>query len=246
MSVTGWVKRIFRRQKTTEPGAAYNLWAAGYDNQPGNLMLDLDEAITGDFLSGKDLAAKVIVDIGCGTGRHWNKIFSKKPGRLVGYDVSSGMLAKLKQKFPAAETFLLKGNQLAGMPDHSCDLVISTLTIAHIEKIENAVEEWNRVLKPGGEMFLTDYHPEALAKGGRRTFKHQNKLIAVRNYIHPIEKIKRIAGQLGLVENRFTEKIIDDSVKGYYENQEALAIFEKFRGVPIIYGIHLKKANDPA
>jgi predicted transcriptional regulator len=95
-------------------------------------------------------------------------------------------------------------------------------------------------------MFLTDYHPEALAKGGRRTFKHQDKLIAVRNYIHPIEKIKRMAGQLGLVETRFTEKIIDDSVKGYYENQQALAIFEKFRGIPIIYGIHLKKANDPA
>ena len=246
MSVTGWVKRIFKGQKTTEPGAAYNLWAAGYDNQPGNLMLDLDEAITGDFLSQKDITGKVLVDIGCGTGRHWNKIFSKSPGRLVGYDVSAGMLAKLKQKFPGAETFLLKGNQLAGMPDRSCDLIISTLTIAHIEKIENAMEEWNRVLKPGGEMFLTDYHPEALAKGGRRTFKHQNKLIAVRNYIHPIEKIKRIAGQLGLVETRFTEKIIDDSVKGYYENQQALAIFEKFRAVPIIYGIQLKKANDPA
>jgi hypothetical protein len=29
----------------TEAGAAYDIWAENYDNQPGNLMLDLDEVI---------------------------------------------------------------------------------------------------------------------------------------------------------------------------------------------------------
>ncbi len=241
MSVTGWVRKIFRGQKITEPAKAYDQWATGYDKQPGNLMLDLDEGITRDFLEKIDLSGKIMVDIGCGTGRHWNKILAKNPQRLIGYDVSAGMLDKLKEKFPGAETLLLEGNHLAGMKDASVDFIISTLAVAHIEQINHAFEEWNRVLKPGGEVFITDYHPDALAKGGQRTFKHDGKLIAVRNYIHPIATIRLLTGQLGWKETRFTEKSIDDSVRGYYEAQNALAVFEKFRGTRIIYGIHLKK-----
>ncbi len=246
MSVTGWLKGVFRKQKISEPREAYDVWALAYDNQPGNLMLDLDEQITGEFLAGKELAGKTVADIGCGTGRHWKKIFLKSPARLVGFDVSTGMLEKLKEKFPAAETFLLKDNRLQGLANSSCDLLISTLTIAHIENIEEAFSEWNRVLKTGAGIWITENHPEALAKGGQRTFKHEGKLIAVKNYIHSFEKIRALAGQLGWKEIRFTEKIIDDSVKSYYEKQNALAVFEKFRGVRVIYGIHLKKENDPA
>ncbi|HEV7780205.1 MAG TPA: class I SAM-dependent methyltransferase [Chitinophagaceae bacterium] len=246
MSVSAWIKGVFRKQKISEPREAYDVWALAYDNQPGNLMLDLDEQITGEFLATKDLAGKTVADIGCGTGRHWKKIVEKNPARLAGFDVSTGMLKKLKEKFPASETFALKSNRLEGLDSASCDIIISTLTIAHIENIGDAFSEWNRVLKPGGEIFITENHPEALARGGQRTFKHEGKLISVRNHIHSLEKIRGLAGQLGWTEIRFTEKIIDDSVKSYYEQQNALPVFEKFRGVPVFYGIHLKKENGPA
>jgi hypothetical protein len=48
------------------------------------------------------------------------------------------------------------------------------------------------------------------------------------------------------MEMRFAERIIDDSVKEYYETQNALPLFEAFRNIPIIYGIHLKKADGTA
>jgi hypothetical protein len=75
---------------------------------------------------------------------------------------------------------------------------------------------------------------------------HEGKLVAVKNYIHSIEKLKQIAGQLRLTVIRFAEKLIDDSMKEYYEKKNALHLFEKFKGVPIIYSIHLKKSDDPA
>lgn len=246
MSVSGWIKNLFGKQKISEPREAYDTWALDYDYQPGNLMLDLDEEITGAFLKHTDLTGKIIIDVGCGTGRHWASLYSKNPRRLIGFDVSTGMLGKLTEKYPGAETNVLKNNRLDGLEDQSVDLIISTLTIAHIENIETAFFEWNRVLKPGGEIFITENHPEALARGGQRTFKHDGKLIAVRNYIHFFEKIRTLAGQLGWKEIRFTEKVIDDSVKHYYERKNALGTFEKFRGVPVFYGIHLKKENDPS
>jgi ubiquinone/menaquinone biosynthesis C-methylase UbiE len=246
MSIASRIKSFLFQQREKDPGAAYDLWAAAYDNQPGNLMLDLDEGVFSELLNHTAVSGKIIADIGCGTGRHWNKLFAKQPARLTGYDVSIGMLAKLKEKYPAAETFLLKDELLPELPTASCDLVISTLAIAHIEKLQTTLQEWNRVLKPDGEIIITDYHPEALAKGGKRTFKLEGKIIAVKNYIHTIDQLRVLTRQLGWTELRFTERVIDDSVKGYYERQNALSLFESFRDIPIIYGIHLKKADDPA
>jgi ubiquinone/menaquinone biosynthesis C-methylase UbiE len=246
MPVTTWIKKILFSPKETNPARAYDIWAMGYDNQPGNLMLDLDEAVFSGLLADTDITGKAVADIGCGTGRHWKKIFSRNPNHLVGYDVSSGMLGKLEEKFPAAETHLLENNRLSASADHSFDLIVSTLTVAHIQDLDEALKEWDRVLKPGGSVIITDYHPAALAKGGKRTFKHKGKTWAVKNYIHPIEKIRQFTRQLGWTEMRFVERVIDDSVKGYYERQNALSLFEEYTDIPIIYGILLIKADDPA
>jgi ubiquinone/menaquinone biosynthesis C-methylase UbiE len=246
MPVTTWIKKIFFPQKETDPARAYDLWATAYDNQPGNLMLDLDEEVFTGLLKETVVTGKTITDIGCGTGRHWQKILSRNPKQLIGYDVSAGMLDKLKEKFPEAETHLLQHDQLAASANRSCDLIISTLTLAHIQQLGEALKEWDRVLKHGAEIIITDYHPEALAKGGKRTFKHEGKTWVVKNYIHSIEKIRECARQLGWREIRFVERVIDDSVKGYYERQNALALFEEYSDIAIIYGIHLTKADDPA
>jgi ubiquinone/menaquinone biosynthesis C-methylase UbiE len=229
--------------RETEPQKAYDDWSLNYDSQPGNLMLALDEEVTSELLKGVPTSGASIVDVGCGTGRHWQKIHVTKPSRLLGFDVSSGMLKILKQKFPEAETRLLASNRLEGLADESCDLVLSTLTIAHIHEIKDALKEWCRVLKPGGIIIITDYHPIALEKGARRTFRHRGRLVAVRNYIHKIGELREIVSQLQLEEIRFIEKKIDDSVKDYYKEQGAIDVFTRFYETPIIYGIQLKKAD---
>ena len=231
------------RRKESEPAAAYDIWALSYDHQPDNLMLALDEELCGSLLARVPVSGKVIADIGCGTGRHWKKIVDRQPARLVGYDVSGGMLEILRKKFPAAETHQLKDHRLPELGDGSCDLLLSTLTMAHIPDPEAALTEWCRILSPGGEMIITDYHPVALARGGQRTFREGERVIAVRNHIYPISRILACTRQLGLCEVNVVEKKIDDTMRPYYEKQNALAVFERFNGVPIIYGLHLKKTD---
>jgi ubiquinone/menaquinone biosynthesis C-methylase UbiE len=228
---------------TIEPEAAYDLWAENYDHQPNNLMLALDEEIISGFMDIVNFKHKIIADIGCGTGRHWEKILVEQPRKLIGFDVSEGMLKMLQQKFPQAETHHLIKDSLKELKNESCDIILSTLTIAHIEHAEKALGEWNRVLKPGGEIIITDFHPEALAKGGKRTFNYNGKTVSVKNYVHSIHKIKEISKQLHLEVLRLVEKSIDESVKPFYEKQNALPVFEAWKGMPIIYGIHLKKPD---
>lgn len=227
----------------TEPAEAYNMWAKQYDAQPGNLMLDLDEALFSTLIGKVLFTDKIIVDVGCGTGRHWKKVYEKQPKKLIGYDVSEGMLKILKQKFPLAETYQLTNSKLTEQKDASVDIIISTLAIAHIENIEEAFTEWSRVLKTNGHIIITDYHPEALSKGGDRTFVHNGKRIAIKNYVHPIEKLRALADKLHFKIEEINENRIDETVKRYYEQQSALHTFERFKGTAIIYGAHLIKTD---
>jgi ubiquinone/menaquinone biosynthesis C-methylase UbiE len=242
--IISFIRRHVVAKKEMDSQQAYNIWADSYDNQPHNLMLALDELVFSELLNEVLVQGKIIADIGCGTGRHWQKMLDKNPHKIIGFDVSEGMLHILHSKFPNAETHLLSGHTLNNVADNTFDIVISTLSIAHIADAEAALKEWYRVLKPGGDMILTDYHPVALARGGKRTFKNNQEMITIKNHVHSIDRIKTITGQLHLKIIRLIEKPIEDSVKEYYEKNDALAIFEAWKNVPIIYGIHLKKIND--
>lgn len=246
MTLLKTIKALFSKHRAplpeTPPAEGYNLWAPAYDAQPDNLMLALDEALFADLLAGWGVAGKTIVDVGCGTGRHWPTLLAQQPQQLIGYDVSEGMLARLQQKMPTAQVHLLDASsQLTHTADASVDGVISTLTVAHITDVEYAIAEWCRVLKPGGHLLITDYHPTALARGANRSFSHQGKTVHLQNQVHPIEKIKAELGQRGVGVLRLVERTIDDSMRHWYEKQDALAVFQQFKGTPIIYGLLAKK-----
>src|ERR1700755_2403849 len=115
------------------------------------------------------------------------------PKKIIGFDVSEKMLEKLQHKFSFAETHHLLSNQLTSLQNDSVDVIVSTLSIAHIKNIGEAFQEWSRVLKSGGNMIITDYHPAALAMGADRTFSYDNKTIAIVNHVHSLEKIIAIA-----------------------------------------------------
>lgn len=244
IKVKNYLKNKFFKVKETDPELAYDIWAVSYDAQPDNLMLALDTAIFNDLLNGIVLKDKVLADVGCGTGRHWQKLYDAGVQKVIGFDVSEKMLEQLKQKFPEARTHRLLNNTLYDLKDNFCDIIISTLAIAHIKDVTSALTEWARVLKPGGYIIITDNHPTALAKGADRTFKHNDKKIAIINYVHSIDQLKAIAASLHLEVLQVVERNIDDSVRSYYEKQQAIAVFEKWKGTPIIYGIQLKKADD--
>jgi ubiquinone/menaquinone biosynthesis C-methylase UbiE len=221
---------------------AYDIWAENYDLQPGNLMLDLDEILFTKLLLGLTIENKTIADIGCGTGRHWAKIFQHNPASLTGFDVSPGMLKKLNDKFPETKTHVITNNHFEDIADDTYDIIMSTLTVAHIEDIEKALQTWCRITKKYGDMIITDFHPNALASGGKRTFRHGNKHIAVQNFVHTTDIIKQILLKNGFAVITHQEIKVDETVKHYYEHQNALHVYEKFKGQSIIYGIHFRRA----
>jgi len=232
--------------KEKDAAEAYDLWAFTYDDQPDNLTLAMENELFSELFNKADITGKIVADIGCGTGRHWPAIIKENPHRLIGYDVSAGMLEALHKKFPQAETYQPDGFRLPELSDQSVDILFSTLALAHMPELQHVLTEWDRVLKPGAAIIITDYHPEALLRGGNRTFTHNNKLIAIKNYIYPLTEIRACARWLQWQEKFFKERSIDDSVKHYYEKKDALHVFERFKGIPLVYAVYLKKADAAA
>src|ERR1700761_9096408 len=128
-TVINALKRIIHRHpQAKEKGSveAYDLWAESYDTQPGNLMLDMDEAVFAELVSEIDLTGKQIADIGCGTGRHWPLMYKRNPEGITGFDVSAGMLKRLEQKFPLAQTNQITDNLFSDVRNASYDVIVST------------------------------------------------------------------------------------------------------------------------
>jgi SAM-dependent methyltransferase len=50
------------------------------------------------------------------------------------------------------------------------DLVVCALTLCHVPGLHGLVKEFHRVLKPGGLLLITDFHPDSVAAGVRTQF----------------------------------------------------------------------------
>lgn len=236
------IKRVIKQLLITkDPVSAYNILAPIYDSQKANLLMTLDEALFQDLLKSLDLNEKVVLDLGCGTGRHWKKFMERSVKKVIGADSSIKMLEIVKAKYPNAETILSKGSKVKQVNDASVDVLVSTLTIGYIKYIESAFQEWDRLLKENGEVVITDYHPALLHMGGSRNFEYKNKMIAIKNYIHEIDKLRMVAKKLNWQEIQFIEKKIDENLESYYAQHKAQLAYQKYKGTGIVYGLHFRK-----
>jgi ubiquinone/menaquinone biosynthesis C-methylase UbiE len=220
---------------------AYKLWSQSYDDEKDNLILYYDELILSRLIGMANLNGKTILDFGSGTGRNWNMLMKYHPARLIGCDSSPEMISRLKRKFSLSEDYLVNNDKFDFLKDKECDTIISTLVISHIKDVKKLIQEWNRVLKNSCDIIITDFHPDLFLKGGTRTFNHLGITYKVENFIHEVPKIVELFSSLGFWKVRLLEEVIDENVKSFYLNKNALNVYEKYKGTPFIYGLHLSR-----
>src|ERR1700722_13952548 len=243
--LTSLKNRLIHHFRTREiiPSKAYDKWASTYDAQPDNPILFLDNLLFKEMIEKTDLEGKRVVDIGCGTGRYWEELSRKKVTELIGYEASSEMLQKIRQKNPTAKTYLHPDNYLKELKDGSCDALVSTLVIAHIRNLPAEWREWNRVLKNKGEIILTDFHPVALQRGANWSFMHNGQLVYIKNYVHTLDKVRSLAAKMNWKEVGFIESRIDERVEHFFERLNVMEAYKDSYDQLVLYGIHFRKED---
>lgn len=107
-----------------------------------------------------------VLDLGCGPATQIAMVARMNPNtQFIGVDLSPDMLDRARNH--AAEQTL--GNiefrteditNLQSFPDHSVDAVVSTVALHHLpdtNALERSFSEVQRVLKPGGGVYLVDF-----------------------------------------------------------------------------------------
>ncbi len=243
------IRRVTRRFLETAraparlaPAEAFDLWSATYDDQVTNPLLLLDDDLTDRLLTDVPIEDLVIADVGCGSGRRWPRLLARHPKHLIGFDASEGMLARLRAKYPDADLHRVTDHHLDATLSESCDLVISTLTFGYITDADGAFREWARVLKPAGDVVLTDLHPDA-ASPNSRSFRHGDRTIAIRHQSRSLTSITAAAARSGLKVIRIETGVVGESVRPAYESANALALYREQEGSALMFGMHFAKSR---
>jgi len=104
-----------------------------------------------------------VLEYGCGTGL-LTMVLLPRVGRVTGADTSAGMLSVLERKvreqeLKAVTTLLLRpddGYALAG----EYDLIVSSMTLHHVEDLAVLFARFRDHLRPGGRVALADLDRE--------------------------------------------------------------------------------------
>ena len=100
---------------------------------------------------------KIAADIGAGSGFISEGLIHKGL-KVIAVDQSEAMLVEMRKKFSSAEGIeyrLVEAEKLP-IPDEAVDYVFANMYIHHVESPQEAIKEMVRILKPGGELVITD------------------------------------------------------------------------------------------
>jgi phosphatidylethanolamine/phosphatidyl-N-methylethanolamine N-methyltransferase len=144
---------------------AYGRWAPVYDLVFGPVFRQGRSAaiVAADRIGGH------ILEVGVGTGISLPEY--KSSSRLTGVDISEPMLDKARERvrrFGLAniDAIQIGDAEALDFPDAAFDVVVAQYVVSAVPNPEAALDEFARVVKPGGEIIITT---RVGAEGGLRS-----------------------------------------------------------------------------
>jgi phosphatidylethanolamine/phosphatidyl-N-methylethanolamine N-methyltransferase len=151
---------------------AYAAWAPVYDLVFGAVFERgrMEAIAAAEKLCGPQGGR--ILEVGVGTGI--SLPCYKRINRIVGIDISEPMLRKahervIEQKLSNVEALAVMDATRMALPDRSFEVVVAQYVITAVPNPEATLDEFARVLKPGGEIVLVNHI--GAESGPRRVFE---------------------------------------------------------------------------
>ena len=123
----------------------------------------------------------LILDLGCGTGLELEEYFRLNPSaRVMGIDLSQGMLSALKKKFMDKDITLVCDSYFdVPFGENLFDSAVSVESLHHFTKEEKVplYTKLHRAIKDGGYFVLTDY----FSLSDEEEQMHRQNLIALKS-----------------------------------------------------------------
>lgn len=223
----GWyvVRGGARRTDELAPREGYRRWAASYGHEPNALQVIEARAIRKLL---PDLSGKTVLDMGCGKARLAQMALAAGAARAVAADFALDMLTEPDTPRGDAMHRLAANIVSLPFPAASFDTVACCLVLGHVRNLERALAAMAAVLRPGGHLLISDFHPFATLRGWQRTFIDQESGLtyAVEQHLHLFSKYLTAFRRLGLELQTLDERC--------------------WEGYPVIFALRARKLEEDA
>ena len=147
---------------------AYERWAPVYDLVFGKVF---DQGRQSTIAEADRIGGRIL-DVGVGTGLSLSDY--SRATRICGVDISEPMLRKAQARVRAlglsnVETLAVMDAKNLAFADASFDAVVAQYVITAVPDPEATLDDFVRVLKPGGELILVNHI--GAERGARRVFE---------------------------------------------------------------------------
>jgi SAM-dependent methyltransferase len=205
----------------------YDQWAETYD-VTSNPLVALDRRFTLGLLAPR--SDELILDAGCGTGANLRGI-ARAGSRPVGVDFSWGMLRVARRNLPGVA--LARADLERGLPAHSrrFDAVLCALVGEHLRHPSLVFGDAFDVLKPGGRLMFTVFHPELAAAGIEANFEREGTEYRLGALRHSVDDY------LSLIDDCGFKEIQRWDFPGDHQLVTEVPWAEKYLGRPLLLAI---------
>jgi malonyl-CoA O-methyltransferase len=210
---------------------AYRLWAPTYEAE--TVVSFLEDRLVAAI--GTPTTARSLLDVGCGTARRLDATDARS---VVGVDLSTEMLVS-----STGEHTLVAGDVRAlPFAAGSFDVVWCRLVIGHVQELGHAYAELSRVCRDGGDVIVTDFHPDAVAAGHRRTFRDTVGLShEIEHYVHDATAHDTAARAARLTPTKRSDAFVGPAVRHFYVAADRLDAYEMQTGLRLVLALAFRK-----
>ena len=209
---------------------SYRLWSETWESDPSAIVA-LESRWAAPWLV--NLQGKTVLDISCGVGR-WLAHARRQGAIVFGTDLCREMLLQASKKPGLAGKLALSDTRHLPLASASADVAICALSLGHITPIEPAITELARIVRPGGCLIVTDFHPGAVHLGWKRTFRSNGQLYEVETYPYAKERLMECAHESGLVLQNLLEPCFGEAELPIFRQAGKQELFDEVRGIPAV------------
>jgi malonyl-CoA O-methyltransferase len=205
---------------------AYRLWASTYATE--TVTCSLDEELARTMLRG--LPQTRLLDAGCGIGRRIQNI-----PNAIGMDLIPGTLAGGR-----AHNVVIGDIRAMPFESNCFDMIWCRLVLSYLPDPLLAYGEIFRVCRPGGYVFITDFHPDAAAAWQHRTLTDEaGPVHAIEHFVHGDHM--QLAVEAGLSFVAHCDGAVGPSVRDFYIRGLGLKAYKRDVSLKLVVAFLFRK-----
>jgi SAM-dependent methyltransferase len=213
--------------------AAYERWAPLYPPSAHNPLMRAEQRAMLEHMP--PVAGRRALDLACGSGRYSRLLADAQAAQVVALDFCAPMLRQVTAAARVCGSMM----QLP-FADETFDVVISGLALGHASSVHAWMAEAARVLRVGGSLLYSDFHPEASRAGLPRTFKDQDgRLRTVPHWNYEATLQKDAARAANLTVDVVHEVKVGVDLREPFAN--SAKFYGRWDGLPIVLIVRARK-----